>query len=250
MTKRHRRRWPIRFGVSINCGVAEVARLWTVARKSAKLWRVRLHREIIYAWGVNMAGRHGHLSRLPDEHYRQQAYVHWTMTTRDRATGWLIPIFYYKFREILTHTMFRYGLACPIYCCMPDHIHFLWVGILDQADQRLAARYFRQHINPALEKFGARLQRQPYDHVLREEERERDAFENVAEYIARNPERACLVPTDGFREYKYTGCLVPGYPELTPWLDDYWERFWRAYSYLRKNGLVRGYDAEVGNAKP
>src|SRR5262249_41736998 len=24
-----------------------------------------------------------------------------------------------------------------------------------------------------------------------------------------------------------TGCLVPGYPELALWQDDYWERFWR-----------------------
>jgi REP element-mobilizing transposase RayT len=152
----------------------------------------------------------------------------------------LIPIFYYKFREILTHTMFRYGLACPIYCCTPDHIHLLWLGLLDQSDQQLAAKYFRKQINPILEKLGARFQRQPHDHVLREEERERDAFESVAEYIARNPERAGLVRVDGFREYKYTGCLIPGYPELNPCMEDYWERFWKTYSYLRTNGLIRG----------
>jgi len=69
-----------------------------------------------------MPKQHKHLPRLPDEYYRGQAYVHWTMTMRDRQTGWLIPIFYYKFRELLTHTMFRYGLTCPIYCCMPDHL--------------------------------------------------------------------------------------------------------------------------------
>ena len=71
-----------------------------------------------------------YLRRLSPEHYRGQAYVHWSMTMDDRKTGWLIPIFYYKFREILTHTVFRYALCCPIYCCMPDHIHLLWVGIL------------------------------------------------------------------------------------------------------------------------
>jgi REP element-mobilizing transposase RayT len=183
---------------------------------------------------------HKHLPKLPAEYYRGNAYVHWTMTTRDRATGWLIPIFYYKFREILTHTLFRYGLACPIYCCMPDHVHCLWLGILDQSDQQLATKFFRKQVNTVLEKLGTLLQRQPYDHVLGEEERERNAFESVAEYIARNPERAGLVPTDGFREYKYTGCLVPGYPELNPWQDDYWDRFWRTYSYLRTNGLIRG----------
>jgi hypothetical protein len=38
----------------------------------------------------------------------------------------------------------------------------------------------------------SKLQHQPYDHVLRESECERDAFEDVAEYIARNPERGNL----------------------------------------------------------
>ena len=186
-----------------------------------------------------MSEDHNHLPRLPDEYYRGQAYVHWTMTTRDRQTGWLVPIFYYKFREILTHTMFRYCLSCPIYCCMPDHLHLLWIGILDQADQRIAAKYFRIQINRVLEKLGTQFQRQPYDHVLREEEREREAFEHVVEYIARNPERAELVQPDGFRDYKYTGCLVPGYPELNVWQEDYWLRFWRTYSYMQTNGLTR-----------
>lgn len=193
--------------------------------------------------------RHDYLERLEPEFYRGQAYVHWSMTIEDRKTGWLIPIFYYKFREILAHTMFRYGICCPLYCCMPDHIHLLWIGILDDADQLHAARYFRKQLNPILETFGCRFQLQPYDHVLREEERERTAFEDVIEYIARNPERKQLVPRDQFREYPYSGCLIPGYPELKPWQPDYWDRFWRTYSFLRKNGLLRvevkNDDAEV-----
>jgi len=64
--------------------------------------------------------RHDYLRRLPPEHYRGRAYVHWSLTTEDRKTGWLIPVFYYKYREILTHTAFRFGLCSPIYCCMPD----------------------------------------------------------------------------------------------------------------------------------
>jgi REP element-mobilizing transposase RayT len=161
------------------------------------------------------------------------------MTMQDRKTGWLIPIFYYKFREILTHTAFRFGFCCPIYCCMPDHLHLLWVGILDTCDQRRAARYFRRQLNPILEKLGATFQKQPYDHVLWEEHRERAAFEDVVEYIARNPERAGLVQEGAYRSYPYAGCLVPGYPELTLWQHDYWERFWRIYGILRCKGLTR-----------
>jgi REP element-mobilizing transposase RayT len=184
-------------------------------------------------------GKNDYLKRLPAEYYQGHAYVHWSMTIEGRKQGWLVPIFYYKFREILTHTLFRYGLRCPIYCCMPDHLHLLWIGILDGSDQRNAAKYFRKQLNPILEKLGVRFQIQPYDHVLREEERERAAFETVVEYIARNPERAGLVKADGYRGYPYSGCPVPGYPELALWQDDYWVRFWRVYSYLGANGLLQ-----------
>jgi len=187
-----------------------------------------------------MVEEYDYLRRLPPEYYRGQAYVHWSMTMEDRKTGWLRPIFYYKFREILTHAAFRYGFCCPIYCLMPDHLHLLWVGMLDNCDQRRAARYFRQQSNPILEKLGTRLQLQGYDHVLREEERERSAFEDVFAYIARNPERAGLVQQECFREYPYTGCLVPGYPELQIWADDFWVRFWRICEYLRKHDLRAG----------
>ena len=181
----------------------------------------------------------GNLKRLPAVYYRGQAYVHWSMTMDNRKTGWLIPIFYYEFREILTHTMFRFGLCCPIYCCMPDHIHLLWMGIFDGSDQRRAAKYFRRQLNLVLDQFGTRFQRQAYDHVLRKEAREQTAFENVSEYIARNPERAGLVNEDCFRDYLYTDCLVPGYPELKLWQEDFWEHFWRIFSHLQKNGLVK-----------
>lgn len=186
--------------------------------------------------------RGDHLKRLPREYYRGQAYVHWSLTMDERKTGWLVPIFYYKFRELLTHTMFRYGVCCPIFCLMPDHVHLLWLGIMDSSDQRNAMKFFRGQLNPVLSKLGAQLQDQPYDHVLREEERERTAFEDTAEYIARNPERKRLVEPNCFAEYKYTGCLVPGYPDLTPFQTGYWDLFWRLYSRLRTVGLIRSFE--------
>jgi hypothetical protein len=98
-------------------------------------------------------------------------------------------------------------------------------------------RYFRRQLNPVLEKLNARFQLQPYDHVLTEVERDRDAFEMIAEYIIRNPERAGLVGRDRYAEYPYTASLVPGDPELKLFEADFWDRFWRVYSHLRKNGL-------------
>ena len=188
---------------------------------------------------------HYYIKRLPPEWSHGQAYVHWSLTMESRATGWLVPIFYYKFREILTHATFRFGFCCPIYCCMPDHIHLLWIGIRDECDQRKAMRYFRRQLKPVLEFFKVSFQLQPYDHVLREHEIERTAFEDVADYIARNPERRRLAPPDGYATYPYTGCLIPGYPELKPFESDYWVHFWRIYSHLCKNGLHIGWNEAV-----
>ena len=189
-------------------------------------------------------GRRDYLKRLSPESYRSNAYVHWSMTIKDRKTGWLVPTFHYKFREILTHTMFRYALCCPIYCCMPDHFHLLWIGILEKSDQRKALRYFRKQLNILLDQLGVQLQKQPHDHVLSEDERDRSAFENVVEYIARNPERAGLIESDEFRDYPYLGSLIPGYPELIMRQSDFWHRFWRTYAYLRANGLMHAIDKE------
>jgi hypothetical protein len=117
----------------------------------------------------------------------------------------------------------------------------LWADILDESDQRTAMRFFRRQLNPALELAGARLQKQPYDHVLRDDEHAREAFEQLVDYIARNPERADLAPRAKYREYPYTGCVMPGYPNLVLWHDDYWEKFWRIYVKLQEEGLIRTY---------
>jgi len=186
-----------------------------------------------------------HLPRLDRSAYRGQAYVHWTFTIQDRRTGWLIPAFNYKFRELLTHAAFRYAFACPIYCLMPDHIHMVWIGIEGRTDQLKASKYFRRQVGEPLKKLGFEFQHQPYDHVLRDDERIESAFVNLVEYIARNPERKGLVPPDSFRDYKFTGCLIPGYPELELWQSDFWSRFWRTCSFLQKHGLFRPYDEDI-----
>ncbi len=191
-------------------------------------------------------GRNSHLQRLDREFYRGQAYVHWVLTIQDRQTGWLSHLFAARFREVLTHATFRYAVACPIYCLMPDHRHLLWIGIADEADQLNAMKYFRKQLGALLEINGVALQSQAYDHVLRDDERQVNAVENLVEYIARNPERSRFAPVDGYRKYDFTGCLLPGYPELVLWSPEYWTRFWRAYSFLQKNGLIRNWNESSG----
>ena len=179
------------------------------------------------------------LKRLEPEHYRGLAWVHWTLTIDDRRTGWLDGKFLYRFRELLTHNAFRYQVACPIYCLLPDHVHLLWCGLVEASDQRLAMQSFRQDSNDSLRRIGFEFQRQAYDNVLEENELERDAIEALVEYIARNPERKKLVPTDAFASYPYTGCLIPGYPRIRLFQVDGWEPIWRTLSFLKRTQCHR-----------
>ncbi|TWU18848.1 hypothetical protein Poly21_10150 [Allorhodopirellula heiligendammensis] len=178
-----------------------------------------------------------HLKRLPRQYYQGEAIVHWTITARDRKVGWLRSTFYYRFRELLTHTIFRYGLACPIFCLMPDHVHMIWMGLYSGCDQINAMKHFRPRCNESLEKIGFGLQDQAYDHVLTDEERIAASFQRLCDYVARNPERGGIVDSDRFAEYRFTGCIVPGYPELKPFAVGFWDRFDRIVSRLKKQGM-------------
>jgi hypothetical protein len=103
------------------------------------------------------------------------------------------------------------------------------MGIHPASDQQQATKFLREHLGHTLH--HVKLQKQPYDHVLHEKERERNAFESACHYIRENPVRKGLVTQ--WTDYEYTGCMVPGYPELNHYADDYWLRFWRVYAYVR-----------------
>lgn len=147
-----------------------------------------------------------------------------------RATGWLNELHHARLREIVCHVLGRYALVCPAYCLMPDHGHFLWLGTTEGSDQKAAVALFRAAWNIELSRGGRKLQRQAFDHVLREEERQRGSFGTVAGYVFENPVRAELA--DRWKEYPFLGALVPGYPDLDPREIDYWDRFWRIYEKL------------------
>jgi REP element-mobilizing transposase RayT len=167
-----------------------------------------------------------HLPRLDENAYRGLAFVHWVMTIAGRGTGWLSPAFHASFREILLHATIRYHLDCPAYCLMPDHVHLVLLGTSDDADQRRAIAFLRRYSTPLLR--PAAWQREPFDHVLREEEREKGALMALCHYVRENPVRKGLVARA--EEYAYAGAISPGYPELNPRLEAFWERFWQAHN--------------------
>ena len=199
-----------------------------------------------------------HLTRLERSHYQAFAAVHWTMRIEPATPGWLDDHFHHQFREVLLHACVRENLACPAYCLMPDHLHLMLLGMAVASDQLNATKFLRLHVNrllagEALHKFAARssilrstaaengraqprnkwkLQPQAHDHVLREEERKQGAFASVCFYILANPVRAKLVAKE--TEWEFSGAVVPGYPDLHPLREDYWELFWKLYYKQRE----------------
>ena len=178
--------------------------------------------------------RKRHLPKLARQFYRGQSFIHWTLTTENRKTGWLADRFHHAFREVLLHAAVRYRLCCPAYTILPDHMHVLWLGMAADSDQKVAVAFLRKHLKPYLR--PADWQAQPHDHVLREQERERGAFQSIAWYILENPVRAGLAAEP--RGYRFSGCVVPGYPALTPFRDGYWDLYWRIDNRMRKQGQV------------
>lgn len=174
--------------------------------------------------------RPGHLPRLDPEFYRGDAAVHWTLTVFDRRTGWLNRSFHAAFRELLLHVAAREGLFCPAYCLMPDHIHLLWLGLRLDTDQRNGMAFLRTHLEPRLAPH--KFQPQAHDHVLRDEERQRDAFARVCFYILANPVRAGLIRET--ETWPFGGAIVPGYPTLHPLKEDFWPLFWKLFRQQRQ----------------
>ena len=115
------------------------------------------------------------LPRLERHRYTGHAVIFWTLTLEGRPKGWLNERFHFKFREYMLHAAAREWLLCPVYCLMPDHLHFMWIGLHCAADQLDAMKFLRVRLEPSL---GDRRewQHQPHDHVLREQERQRGAF--------------------------------------------------------------------------
>ena len=170
------------------------------------------------------------LPRLPREYYQGDSVVHWTLSIFDRATGWLSDLFHARFRELMLHVAAREGLFCPLYCLMPDHLHLLWMGLRLDTDQLNGMAFFRTYLKPALA--PAKFQPQAHDHVLRAEDRRKQAFAKGCRYVLNNPVHAGLV--EQAHQWRFSGAVVPGYPKLNPFDEGYWETFWKLYAAKRQ----------------
>src|SRR6266446_4823258 len=91
-----------------------------------------------------------YLPRLRREFYQADAVVFWTPPISHRQQGWLNDPFHAAFRELMLHAAAREALLCLAYCLMPDHIHFVWMGLRLDTDQRNGAKFLRAQLGPFL----------------------------------------------------------------------------------------------------
>jgi putative transposase len=184
---------------------------------------------------VDTSPKKGNLPRLKPQNYSGYAVVFWTNTLEERSRGWLTEAFHSRFREITLHAAVRENLICPAYCLMPDHLHLVWMGLRRESNQLNAMKFLRTQLEPALGS-GRKWQHQPHDHVLREEERKRGAFASFCFYTLANPVRAELVKSE--KDWPYYGALIPGYPNMNPMVEGYWEKFWKLYVKQREAEMI------------
>jgi REP element-mobilizing transposase RayT len=176
-----------------------------------------------------------YLPRLKSEFYQADAVVFWTLPIAQRKQGWLTEPFHAAFREMTLHTAAREGLLCPCYCLMPDHLHFVWMGLRADTDQRNGMKFFRAQLGRELKPW--KFQHQAHDHVLSGEERKRDAFAKVCGYSLANPVKAGLVLRP--EEWPFSGAMIPGFPKVDPRQAEFWPWFWKRYYELREPDLER-----------
>ena len=104
----------------------------------------------------------------------------------------------------------------------------VWCGLSATTDQRSAMAWLRTWLKRIVR--HAELQPQPHDHVLDSTEPERETFENACFYVRENPVRRGLVGQSA--DWKYTGAVVPGYPQLHPKMRDFWGEYWKLHRLL------------------
>jgi len=68
--------------------------------------------------------------------------------------------------------------------------------------------------------------------VLKEEERQRDAFAKVCFYIIDNARAAELAKHP--KDWPFASAVIPGYPAMHPLDKDFWPKFWKLYGAAKQ----------------
>jgi putative transposase len=116
----------------------------------------------------------------------------------------------------LRDTAQQHNFAIYAYCAMPDHLHFLAIGMSASSNLLNFVMHFKRECTIAYHEYrtGPLWRKKFYDHILRDD----DFNGPVARYIRMNPVRAGLC-TDA-RLYEFAGSFVADWPGIeaeAPW---------------------------------
>jgi putative transposase len=154
--------------------------------------------------------------RLDPEEYLGEKWFFITMCCGHRKPvfltkkdgGWIVAILR---AEAATHQF-----LVDAFCVMPDHLHFLALGMAPASNLLAFAKSFKQKTAYSYQKkHGLKLwQKNFYDHILRPNE----SPAHVAAYIWMNPVRKGLCKN--FEEYPFSGSFT------RPWKNSMGADFW------------------------
>lgn len=125
--------------------------------------------------------------RLPAENYVGKRSYFVTICCQHRHPFLGHPAVAVWVIQALKKFSLRSGFAIHAYCAMPNHLHFLALGLHDASNLLDFVGFFKQHTGFHYEqRKGQRLwQFKFYDHILRR----KDGLDDVAAYIWMNPVR-------------------------------------------------------------
>ena len=157
--------------------------------------------------------------RLPLEEYCGEKWYFVTLCSEKRAPILVDPRIAKWLIETLRRESEVQGFLTDAYCLMPDHLHFLAVGVTPSSNFLRFVKSFKQKTAYRyLQKTGSRLwQRNYYDHILRSGEEPT----RVAAYIWLNPVRKGICKD--FEKYPYSGSfsrpakMLPESSWTPPW---------------------------------
>jgi putative transposase len=155
--------------------------------------------------------------RLPRQEYCGERWYFVTMCSERRAPIFADPAVAKWLIEALRKESELHSFLIDAYCLMPDHLHFLAVGITPSSNFLRFVKSFKQKTAYLyVQKTHLRLwQRNYYDHILRSNEEPR----SVAAYIWLNPVRRGICKD--FEQHPYSGSFsrparTPTEPSWTP----------------------------------
>jgi putative transposase len=154
--------------------------------------------------------------RLPRQHYVGQRRYFVTILCADRkpllAERHSAELVIRTLRECAQH----HNFAIYSFCAMPDHLHFLAIGMNPACNLLNFVMHFKRTCTVAYREHRAGMlwRKKFYDYILRDH----DENGSVADYIRMNPVRAGLCSQAS--NYEFSGSFVsdwPGVEDGTQW---------------------------------